>query len=807
MGARSLKGNLPAELSGFVGRRYEVDEVSRLVSTARSVTLTGPGGVGKSRLALRVARQLRRSFVDGVWLVELAALAAPDLLACTVANTVGLSDRSPQSVTSTLVSYLRDKRLLLVLDNCEHLADHCAVLTGELLTAAPGVRVIATSRQPLRVDGEHVVTVAPLSVPDPGQQLDPLDLLAFEAVQLFAQRAQAMLPGFEVTMDNRAAVAALCRRLDGIPLAIELAAARLRALSMEQIVERLDDRFHLLTGGARTAPTRHQTLRATLDWSFALCTPAEQVLWGRMSVFAGGFDLNAAEQVCGGDGIDPDEVLELVAGLIDKSVVTREPGNGLRAYYKLLETVREYGWERLATSGQTATLQARHSDFFARMAGQAWADFFSARQLDWFVWLHREHCNLRSALQYFLAEPGKAGAGLDVALALHDVWTGTGRHREELHWLTRLMALDPRSGPQRAIALARAGYLYATLGDLEPGKRMLAQARVLATRIGDANVAAEVAYNAGLTGLYEPQPDLAHTLRMSLDALAAFRRLGDSRRVSTTLMQVAMLAAFSGDPRAIDFAEESARLCAAGGAQWLRSWALTIVTLVRWRQDDRADIPDLLHQALQVKQVVHDPWGVGMCLEVLAWHAASTGRHEHAARMLGACHTLKGVTGSALADRGLFRGYHRACEDTARAALGATAYTAAFDQGASLTLLEAISSALDERGAHRRTIRPGRGVPGGLTRRERQVADLVAQGLTNKDIAGHLAIAPRTAESHVENILNKLGFTNRTQIATWAAECQVAGGAPAGAAAYRAGGAQGRQVGPAANQVSRRPTR
>ncbi|HEX8628315.1 MAG TPA: LuxR C-terminal-related transcriptional regulator [Catenuloplanes sp.] len=787
MGERSAKGNLPIELSGFVGRRADADEVARLVSAARSVTLTGPGGVGKTRLALRVARRLQRGFADGVWLVELAALERPELVASTIAATLGVADRSPPSVTSTLGTFLRDRRLLLVLDNCEQLADRCAELVGEMLKAAPGLRVLATSRHPLRVDGEHVVTVAPLSVPDEDQPPPLVDLIEFDAVRLFVERARAVAQGFEVTAENRAAVAALCRRLDGIPLAIELAAARLRVLSVEQIVERLDDRFELLTRGARTAPTRHQTLQAAFDWSFALCSPAERLLWARLSVFAGGFDLDAAEQVCAGDGLHRHEVFELVGSLIDKSVLIREPGTGAPAYYKVLETVRQYGQQRLAASGEAAALWSRHGDFFADMARRVWADLFSPREVDRFIWVNREHPNLRVALQHCLTEPGKADAGLEAVLALHDVWTGTGRHREELHWLTRFLALDPRPDPRRAMALAHAGYLHATLGELDTGKQLLAQARELAAPIGDPGVHAEVAYNVGLTGLYEPRPDLARVLTTAREALDCFRLLGDDRRVSTVLMQLATTAAFSDDPRADAYAEESARLCAAGGAQWLESWALTILSLVRWRQDERGAVPDLLRRALQIKQMVPDPWGTGMCLEILAWNAGAVGRHRHAARLLGACHALRRFTGSALADRGLFRGYHEACEATAREILGDAGYTAAFDDGASLTLAGAISCALDEPAGKRAV--PRRGKPGDLTRRERQAAGLVAEGLTNKDIAARLGIAPRTAESHVENILSKLGFTNRAQLAAWATARHLAPGA---AHPQRAGGTTAR---------------
>ncbi|MFC7643914.1 AAA family ATPase [Streptosporangium lutulentum] len=343
---------LLAEVTSFVGRRHEVAEVKRLLSGAHVVTLTGAGGVGKTRLALRVAADVRRAFRNGVWLVELAALDEPELLVQTVAEALEIRDRSPRPPLKVLTDHLRDKQALIILDNCEHLLHDCAVMTETLVRAAPDLRVLVTSQQTLGVDGEHTLTVPPLALPDSGLVRPSTEALAqSDAVRLFAERAGAVLADFAVTDDNREAVEGICRRLDGLPLAIELAAVRLRAMSVQQLFNRLDDRFRLLTSGSRAVLPRHQTLRALIDWSYALCTDQERALWERVSVFAGDLDLEAAETVCSGDGIASGEIVDLVIGLVDKSVLVREEyPSGVR--YRLLETIRQYGRDRLRESGE-----------------------------------------------------------------------------------------------------------------------------------------------------------------------------------------------------------------------------------------------------------------------------------------------------------------------------------------------------------------------------------------------------------------------------------------------------------------------
>ena len=369
MGSPRPVGNLPGEVTSFVGRRREVAQAVRLLRRARLLTLTGTAGVGKTRLALRVAIRMREAFPDGVWLVELAALTDEKLLAPTVADALGVRHQQGQrSTPQMLADYLADKRLLLVLDNCEHLLDPCAVLTSRLLRATTGVRILATSRQGLTVAGEHLLEVPPLPVPDPGQPVTPRALARGQAVRLFAERAALARPGFAIDAGNRATIVRICHRLDGIPLAIELAALRVRAMPVTKILTGLDDYLGFLTTGSRVTVPRAQTLRAAIDWSFALCSPPEQQLWARASVFAGGFDLAAAEAVCGGMGIACEDVFDLVAGLIDKSVLTRtHEDTETLARYRMLEALRHYGQERLASSGHLTAVHIRHRDHYPRV--------------------------------------------------------------------------------------------------------------------------------------------------------------------------------------------------------------------------------------------------------------------------------------------------------------------------------------------------------------------------------------------------------------------------------------------------------
>ncbi len=508
-GAGSSIGRLRGEVSGFVGRRSELAAIRAALGGARLVTLCGPGGIGKTRLAVRAAWEARRAFGDGVWLVELASLRDPALLASEVARGVGLLDQSAGWAVATLSEHLAGRQALLVLDNCEHLLDACAVLAGAVLRACPGVRILATSRQALGVTGEVTVAVPPLSVPDRGDLRSPEKLLQFEAVRLFAERGAAVLPGFGIDAANGQAVTDLCVRLEGIPLAIELAAVRLRALSPEQILARLGDRFRLLSAGDPADP-RHRTLQATLDWSYNLLPQPEQAMWRRASVFAGSFDLDAAEAVCGGDGVAAGAIVDLVDQLVTKSILRRSPG-GDPARYRMLDTVREYGQQRLREAGHAQALRRRHRDFYARLAARR--DALGPRQLEWIDALDADHENLRAALEHGGGETAEAAAELAMACDLWLYWETRGHLTEGRRHMDALLAHAGSPCPLRTRGLWAAGYLALVQGDALAASRLLEAALRAAVDQSDAEA---IAYASSFLGravwfLSDPARGLALT--------------------------------------------------------------------------------------------------------------------------------------------------------------------------------------------------------------------------------------------------------------------------------------------------------
>ena len=453
-----FSNNLPAQLTSFIGRQREMAEVRRLLGETRLMTLTGAGGAGKTRLALEAAAGLRPDFTDGIWWVELASLYDPALVPQAVGAALGLRDQASRPMLDQLGDHLRARRLLLVLDNCEHLIAACAITANTLLRVAPTLRILVTSREPLEIAGEITYRVPSLETPDPAHLPPFASLARFEAVRLFADRAAAVLPGFVLTEANGSAVAEICCGLDGIPLAIELAAARMRTLSVEELRVRLRDRFRVLTGGSRVALPRHRTLRATIDWSYGLLSEPERVLLRRLAVFTGGWTLEAAEAVCSGDGVPEGEVLDLLAHLVDKSLVILEwPSDVGR--YRLLETVRQYGLELLEERGETLIWRQRHASFFLAVAEEAEPKLFGPEQDAWFARLEAEHGNLRAALEW-LAQQDEALQGLRLAGALWRFWEVRGHLAEARTWLSEMLR---RAGPN-ADAAARAKALMGAGG-------------------------------------------------------------------------------------------------------------------------------------------------------------------------------------------------------------------------------------------------------------------------------------------------------------------------------------------------------
>jgi len=453
--------NLPLQLTSFVGRDRERAGVRRLLATSRLVTLTGPGGVGKTRLALRVAADVLPEYPHGVWLAELAVLADPARVPQAVAAAAGVPEDPARPLLAVLADALRPRRLLLLLDNCEHLVGACARLADALLRACPGLTVLATSREPLSIAAEAAWPVPPLAVPDAGKPPPGGTAARYEAVRLFRDRAAAARPTFRLTRRNAPAVAQLCARLDGLPLALELAAARVRVLPVAELAARLEDRFRLLTGGSRAAPARQQTLRATLDWSYDLLSEPERALFRRLAVFAAGWTMAAAEAVgadADGQGIAPGEVLDLLTGLLDKSLVTADEQPDGTARYRLLETVRQYAQERLAAGGEAEVVQRRHAAFFLGLAEAAAPELLGGRQTAWLDRLEREHDNLRAALEW-LTERGAVEAGLRLGNAVGPFWLTRGYLQEPRERLERLLALPGAEGTS-----LRARVLVGTAG-------------------------------------------------------------------------------------------------------------------------------------------------------------------------------------------------------------------------------------------------------------------------------------------------------------------------------------------------------
>jgi len=746
---RRSVGNLPAELTSFVGRRHELAEAKRLLSVARLLTLTGAGGVGKTRLALRVAADVRRAFPDGVWLVELADLRDPHLLPNTVASAFGL--RSTADQAAGLVEYLEDKQLLIVLDNCEHVVDECAALAAKLLAACGGVRVLATSRHTLHVEGEHLLQVEPLAVP--GAE----DADASDAVTLFADRAAAVVAGFELTQDNRAAVVRICRRLEGIPLAIELAAVRLRVLSVDQLVRRLDDRFGLLTVRPRAAGPRQHTLEAAIDWSFELCSPDEQRLWVRLAIFPGGFDLDAAERI---GAVDRDRVLDLVAGLVDKSVISRQDGTfGRHAWYRMLETVREYAGAKLAEDDER-DVRNRQVEHYVGLARGYRAEGFGPRQLEWVGRLRREHANLRSVLEHCLRTPEQASQALDIAASLWNFWYGGGLVLEGYRYLWRGLELYGERTMVRARALYAMSFLAIQTGASDPAE-MLTELAELAEELDDTRLRAGHAECTGMATFFAG--DLPGGAELLEHALAGYRVAGDAQLVFDTLILLAAAYFFLDDTRGATAAEEALALTERHEARWSRGYAMWAVAIHRWRAGEFGAAADLLVEAIALR--LTDRTLLAFLLEALAWCRSSDGEHEQATRLLGGAAKVWHLSGARVGEMNPYESFDEQCATRARSALGIEVYDAVFAEAAALGLDEVVGFVLPSTSA--RQARPDE--PGRLTKREREIAELVARGMSNKDIAAALVIGRRTVESHVENILVKLGFTSRTQVASWLA--------------------------------------
>ncbi|MGX4736301.1 ATP-binding protein [Kitasatospora griseola] len=678
--ASSGPGRLPAELTRFIGRAAELDALAGLLGRSRLVTVTGPGGVGKSRLALRAAARLAAGFPDGARLAELGPVRDPLLLGPAVLAALGQGDLGARP--------LADRRLLLVLDGCEHLVEACAALVDELLRAAPGLRVLATSRQSLRAAGEHLLPLAPLPVEPPPGRADS------EAMLLFADRAAAVRPGFRLDLADRAEVALLCRRLDGLPLALELAAVRLRALSVEQLVARLDDRFRLLTGGGRTVPARHRTMRTAIGWSHELCTMQERLLWARLSVFAGGFDLDAAEYVCGGRGLELDDVLELLDALVDKSVLERLDGEPVR--FRMLETLRDYGAHWLRAGDDHRRLLRRHRDWYLSVAAWGEVEWFGPQQAETAERTRLAHPDLRAALEFSLAEPGEEQPALSLAGTLWYFWLGTGRLGEGRHWLDRALARAPEPTDARAKALWVTGHLATLQGDPARARPALAECRRQALDTGDARALAHAVHRQGSAALIGDDP--ARAAELLGEALRHYTALGElDSHVLLAMVGLALAHLFLGDePGGTAWAERVRDSCEQHGEQWAHGYGLYAMAWARRQSGEPRAARGFARESIRLTHPLRDPLGLVLAIDLLALLAAEDPAPDpYEARVLqGAAHRLWTSVGTPFFGSRTFRGPHLACARRARAALTEQQYEEAFRLGARLDLDAAVRRAL-----------------------------------------------------------------------------------------------------------------
>ncbi len=820
--------NLPHQLTSFVGREAEIVEVQHLLSTTRLLTLTGPGGVGKTRLAVQVAGQLLSQFAQGVWVVDLAAVSDSAQVPQVLAQPLGIRKESYRPLLATLSEALRNQRLLVVLDNCEHLVAACAEIVVALLQACPHLTMLVTSREAFGVGGELVWRVPSLSVPSLSQGHHALTLSAedltrmgaCEAVRLFLDRARAVRSNFRLTPQNAPALAQICQRLDGIPLAIELAAARMQVLSVEQAMARLDDRFRLLTGGSRVALPRQQTLEATLAWSHDLLSEPERVLFRRISVFAGSWTLEAVEGVCAGEGIAQAQVLDNLEQLVKKSLAVVEVHEP-QVRYRLLETMRQYGRDRLEEAGEVAWIHGRHLEYFLTFTRAAESNLLGPAQLVWTQRLWRESANLRAAFDWALENSAETQA-LELAAGLCRYWMVRGQLAEGMEWLDVALPRTEHLGSTevRARALLACGNLASCASDYPLARRRLEASLAIFRALGNYRGAAQALCELGRLEVYER--DLPAALARLSEGIPILEQAGDCWELPIALGVLSQVAVEQGDyvqarmlmerdvaqARRLGNPLQLGRTLARLGD--LSRFEGDLVQAERWytealglfQQMDNANLSAMILGNLsQVAHLRGDPQrAAALELDALHLHFRYQGSKEHiygglaglagmtcslghpalAARLFGAAEVLSETSGVFL--NHMDQAQYARDLAALRAQLDESALKAAWAEGRQLppeqavALVEALRPAPaalqpPETTASASSVSSAPAAyPAVLSAREVEVLQQLSRGLTNKQIADQLVLSQHTVHRHVANILSKLNLPSRAAAVAYAAQ-------------------------------------
>jgi len=798
--------NLPVALTSFIGRERELSEVRKLLVTSRLVTLTGPGGCGKTRLAIQAASEIKDTFRDGVWLADLASVREPGYVPGVIAQALGVRLAPDAGFVEQLQKWVENRNMLLVMDNCEYQIEACAQIAARLLSHSPEIRILATSREPLATPGESILPLAGLDYPAPNLAFSEWsrDPDQYDAVRLLVERVCSTNPHFTITLENGPDIAEICRRLDGLPLALELASARANIFTIRQIAARLGDRFNLLVSNQRGDPdARHHTLRAAIDWSHDLLTTAEQVLFRRLAVFNNGFSMATAEAVCTGDGIEIKQVLELLSSLVTKSLVVANTLQRSEAHYSLLETIRQYAQEKLAVSGEWPALRDRHLDIFLRLMEDTAQKLTGPYQQLWLDWLAGENDNIRAAMSWSL-ESGRIEPGLRIAIAIYQFWTVRDHVIEGLEWMERLLAKAGDEIPPvvRANALAYAAFLSGFRGNIQTQMKYGQEAAVLAESASEQGRSAlkwalsAQAYGARAAGDYLTELALEErviqlnrelgdtyqlgvTLSVSSSSAMALGRYDTARamleeglillRQAGNPYRIAMTLNFSGDlsrcllnyKRAQGEYEEAIKILREIGAVRDLASALHNLGHACLRLGETGRARALFTESISAQVGLDNRPGIAEDLIGFAGLAVVCGLPGAGARLLafameyGGQHIIKAWAATQLE----YNHYLAWTQD----ALGETKFQAEQAVGRKFSITQAVEYAqnlpLKTAGGQ-----PTREPLQELTAREREVAAMISQGMANSEIAARLVVSKRTIEKHIAHIISKLGVSNRAQI-------------------------------------------